>query len=164
MFIGCAVSSGANCHIVHGDYLRLPWFTAWGLHNLLSGIAGIRVRSRSWKHIKRINIAPIDWVYCCRSCRETVMTSRGEEAWHSPFSWKKVVSRVSIVGFVAYWKVGRLFLVLGSSCSENWMSRAGFYGPKGERRLLILIASCLLLIKSEREHQSWGCAVRFDLR
>ena len=40
------------------------------------------------------------------------MTSRGEEAWHSPLFWKKVVSRVSIVGFEAFLEGGSLF-----SCS-----------------------------------------------
>ena len=38
------------------------------------------------------------------------MTSRDEEAWHSPLFWKKVVSRVSIVGFEACWKAGLCFL------------------------------------------------------
>ena len=42
------------------------------------------------------------------------MTSRDEEAWHSPLFWKKVVSRVSIVGFEAFLEGGSVFLVLFS--------------------------------------------------
>ena len=37
-----------------------------------------------------------------------------EEAWHSPSFWKKVVSRVSIVGFEAFLEGGSVFLVLFS--------------------------------------------------
>ena len=66
-----------------------------------------------------------------------------------------MVSRVSIVGFEAYWKAGLLFLVLGSSCSENKDRAQAFMDQKASGDVLILIACCLLLNKSERDHQSW---------
>ena len=82
------------------------------------------------------------------------MTSRDEEAWHSPSFWKKVVSRVSIVGFEAFLEGGSLFscsiffIFCGGKCL---VSRAVFYRAKGERRLFVLIARCLLSSKSERD-------------
>ena len=77
-----------------------------------------------------------------------------EEAWHSPSFWKKVVSRVSIVGFEAFWKAGLCFLVLFSSffCGGSDLCRAqSFIEQKASGDCFELIARCLLSSKSERD-------------
>ena len=101
------------------------------------------------------------------------MTSRDEEAWHSPSFWKKVVSRVSIVGFEAFWKAGLCFLVLFSSffCGgSDWCRAQSFIEQKASgdclcwSRAVFYRAKASVIIKLGLRCSLWFALDEWNLR